>query len=119
MKCQSKTKTGQACKMPAIKGTRLCFTHSPATRRAQAAARRLGGYNSSTPHAGDPATIPADITTIESAAPIVRYVLDELLTMDNSIQRARALLACFDSFVKAFEIGELEQRIAALELMRK
>lgn len=115
MKCQGKTKSGQACKMPAIKGTHLCFTHSPNTRKAQAAARRLGGYNSSTPHAGKPETIPATITTIEAAAPIVRYVLDELLTMDNSIARARALLACFDSFVKAFEIGELEKRIQALE----
>lgn len=119
MKCQGKTKSGQACKMPAIKGDRYCFTHSATTRKAQAAARKLGGYNSSTPHAGNPVTIPADITTIETAAPIVRYVLDELLTMDNSIPRARALLACFDSFVKAFEIGELEKRIQALEQRTK
>jgi len=35
--------------------------------------------------------------------------------MENSIARARVLLALYDSFVKSFEIGELERRIQTLE----
>jgi hypothetical protein len=115
MKCHGKTKTGNPCKMPPLKGSKYCFTHNPETRTAQAVARKIGGYNSATPHAGNAEAIPADVQTIEQARGILNYTLAELLVMDNSIARARALLAAFDSFVKAFEIGELEARIAALE----
>jgi hypothetical protein len=119
MKCHGKTKNGSACKMPPLKGTRYCFTHNPETRTAQAQARKLGGYNTHTPHAGNAESIPSDIQTIAQARGIITYTLAELLVMDNSIPRARALLSAFDSFVKAFEIGELEARIAALEAGRK
>lgn len=119
MKCKASTKSGAACTMPATRGGKYCFTHSPATRRAQAEARKRGGENSRTPHAGDPATIPADIASIEAAGKILAYTLQELLVMDNSIPRARALLALFDSYIKSFEIGELEKRIQALEARQK
>ncbi len=119
MKCKGKTKSGGVCKMPALKNSQYCFTHNPKTRAAQAKARKLGGYNSSTPHAGNPSDIPAQIATITDARSIVGYTLQELMVMDNSIARARALLAVFDSFMKVFEIGELEQRIAALEARAK
>jgi hypothetical protein len=71
--------------------------------------------NRHTPHAGDPSFIPADVRTIEDANQILKYVLAELLVMDNGIARARALIALFDSYIRSFEIGELEKRIAALE----
>jgi hypothetical protein len=105
--------------MGALKDSDYCFTHSPETRTAQAQARRLGGANRHTPHAGDASTIPADIRTIGDASKILSYVLAELMAMDNGIQRARALIAVFDSFIRSFEIGELEQRIQALEQRTK
>jgi hypothetical protein len=119
MNCKGKTTTGKPCKMAAMKGGRFCFTHEPTTRTAQAVARKLGGHNTHTPHAGNVATIPADVASIDQARAILNYALAELLVMDNSIPRARALLSAFESFVKAFEIGELEQRIAALEARTK
>jgi hypothetical protein len=113
--CKGKTKSGQPCRMKPIGGGDFCFTHNPATRASQAEARKLGGFNRHTPHAGDLAIIPAEIRTIADAAKILSYVMAELLAMDNGIQRARALIALFDSFAKSIEIGELEARIAALE----
>lgn len=113
-KCKAKTKSGQACKMAAGKDG-YCFAHSPAHGRARAQARKLGGQNRHTPHAGNPATIATDIQTIQDARTILNYVMAELLAADNSIPRNRALLALFDSFVKSLEIGELEKRIASLE----
>lgn len=105
--------------MKALRGSKYCFTHSPDTRAQQAQARKAGGAARHTAHAGDPEIIPADITDIPSARKILDYVKDELLVSDNSIARNRALLALFDSFIKSLEIGELEQRIAALEARRK
>lgn len=119
MNCKAKTTNGKPCKMPATKGGRYCFTHNPATRAAQAAARKLGGYRSATPHAGNPEAIPAEVASLADAGKILNYALAELLVMDNSIPRARALLALFDSYVKSFEIGELEKRIQALEARQK
>ena len=114
-KCHSKTRTGEACKMPAQKGERYCFTHSPATRRAQAEARKKGGESRHTPHFADPATLPAKVDSLAGAHQLLSYTLAEVAGMDNSLLRARVLLALFDSFVKSFEIGGLEERIRALE----
>jgi len=118
-KCHGKTASGKPCKMPAVKGTRLCFAHSPARAAERAQARRRGGQNSHTPHAGDPSTIPANIGSLEDAGKLLNYVLAELLVMDNGIARARALLAAYEMCLKSIEIGELEARIAALEALRK
>jgi hypothetical protein len=117
--CHGQTAGGKPCGMRPIKGGRYCFNHDPARAKDRAAARRAGGLSRHTPHAGDSDNIGKEIRTIGDAAKIIRYVLDELLVMDNTIPRARTLLACFDSFVKAFEIGELERRISALEAMQK
>lgn len=117
--CKAKTQTGTPCKVPALKGGRFCFTHSPETRRAQAEARRRGGENRHTPHFADPSELPRDVRTLEDATAILGYTLAEVIGMDNSIARARVLLSLFDSFVKSFEIGELEKRIQALEARGK
>lgn len=120
MKCKAKTTTsGKPCAANALKGGRYCFTHEPGNAAAAAAARKRGGENSRTPHAGNPASIPAEIASVQDAGQILNYTLRELLVMDNSIPRARALLALFDSYIKSFEIGELEKRIQALEAKQK
>ena len=115
MKCQRKTSNGKPCKANAIRGGRYCFHHAPETAAAAAKARKLGGQNRHTQHAGNLDAIPADIASIEDAGKILNYALAELLIMENTIPRARALLALFDSYIRSFEIGELEKRIAALE----
>ena len=119
MKCHGKTASGAACKMPAVKNSKYCFTHSPDTRAEQAAARRRGGENRHTPHFADETQLPAKVEKLEDANKILTYTLAEVIGMDNSLMRARVLLSLFDSFVKSFEIGELEQRIAALEARSK
>jgi hypothetical protein len=70
-------------------------------------------------HAGDPFTLPETFKSVEEANKILEYTLAEVLPMENSIARARVLLSIHDSFLRAIEIGELEQRIAALEAMAK
>src|SRR5690349_6719310 len=96
--CQAKTKSGKACGMKVKAGARFCFTHDPATRAAQAQARKRGGANRHTPHAGDPSKIPAKVISIHDANEILNYVLSELLVMDNGIGRARALLQAYEMF---------------------
>lgn len=46
---------------------------------------------------------------------ILDYTLRELLEMENSIQRARALIALVGGYVDAVKVGELEARMIAIE----
>ena len=119
MQCKATTKAGTPCTVPALKGARYCFTHSPSTRAEQAKARRKGGENRHTPHFADPSTLPANVATLEDASKILAYTLAVVTGMDNSIARARVLLSICETVAKFFEIGELEQRIQALEQLRK
>lgn len=118
-KCHAKTKSGAACNVPALKGNRYCFTHAPEVSAARAVARKAGGARHRTPHFGDASTIPHEVRTLADANKILAYTLAETVPMENSIARARLLLALYDSFVKSFEVGELEKRIQALEALRR
>jgi hypothetical protein len=119
MNCKAKTAAGKACRMAATKGGKYCFTHSPATRAAQAEARKRGGYNSATPHYASAVIMPANVATLEEANAALKYVWDETIGMENSIARNRLLLACYEQFIKSIEVGELEARIQALEARQK
>ena len=114
-KCKAKTSAGEPCKMQPLKGSSYCFTHAPENGAARAMARKAGGERHRTPHYGDDSIIPREVRTLEDANKILAYTLAETVPMENSIARARLLLALYDSFVKSFEIGELEKRIQLLE----
>jgi len=100
-------------------GARYCFIHDPSQAKKRAQARKKGGENRYTPHFADPSKLPANVAGLEDANKILGYTLAEVIGMDNSIARARVLLALYDSFVKSFEIGELEKRIQALEQAKR
>jgi len=113
-KCNGKTQSGQPCKVPALKGDRFCFTHSPATRAAQAAARKLGGFNRASPHAEDPSAVNKQPRTISDAMTILDYALIETLELDNGIQRGRLLVSIVAAYVDALKVGEIETQLKEL-----
>lgn len=114
-KCKAKTKTNKPCNMRTLKGRDYCFNHDPAAAPLRAAARKKGGEARHNERAGDPSAIPLQINSIQDARRILDFVKDELLVLDNTIARNRALISLHDSIAKSLEIGELEERIAALE----
>lgn len=116
--CKAITTNGAKCQAKPKAGESYCFIHSPKYAADRAAARRKGGFATKTPHGGNLEIIPSEINTIQDARKILIYALAELAPMENSLQRVRAYLALFDSFVKSIEIGEIENRLAALEAKR-
>lgn len=116
--CKAFTTNGKRCKAKPATGADFCFIHDPSQAQKRAQARRKGGEATRTPHGGTLAIIPTEINTIQDARKILIYALAELAPMENSLQRVRAYLALFDSFVKSIEIGEIENRLAALEAKR-
>lgn len=115
MQCKAKTASGKPCRAKPIKNSAFCFIHDPSQGAKRAEARKRGGYRNRTPHAGDPESLPAQVQTLADAQRILDYTLREILPMENSLQRARVLIALFDAFAKAIEVGEFEARLAALE----
>ncbi len=117
--CKQITKSGKRCMAQPKAGSDLCFMHSPKYAAARSAARRKGGQVHKTAHGADPAIIPNKINTIQDARQILLYTLQEILPMDNSIPRARVLIALFDSYNESIKTGELAERLTAIESILK
>ena len=117
--CKATTKAGKRCQAKPITGSEYCFSHDNNSAAARAAAHKLGGERTRTPHGADPAIIPSTITTIQDARQILLYTLQEILPMENSIPRARVLIALFDSYNESIKTGELAERLTAIESILK
>ena len=102
--------------MAAIKSSKFCFAHSPSHGRKRAEARKRGGQRRRVPHAGDAASMPAQVRTLADAMLILDYCLAEVIPMENSIQRGRLLIALCEAYFRGIEVGGIEERLNALEL---
>lgn len=117
--CKGKTKQGKPC--PNMGGASgYCFIHDPARGEERAKARRLGGQRQRAAHsATDPAQLPQKVRTLEDVLTVLDYALAEAVPLDNSVQRGRLLVGIAHAFIEAIKVGELEQRLAAIEAALK
>lgn len=108
--CKAKTKTGARC--PNAAGAAgWCFAHDPARAAERAAARRKGGHFKRAAITSEP----VKITTVRDVLELVNRVIADSWPLENSPARARVLLTAAESAVKALQIGNLEERVQALE----
>ncbi len=112
--CLSSRKDGQPCgATPTMSG--YCFMHDPDRLEAAAEARELGGKRRRRE-----GTVAAayDFEGLDNVAKLRRLLeiagLD-VLGLENSIARARALISVVVAAAKLLEVGEHEERLAALE----
>lgn len=115
--CSAKTKTGKPCQGFAVHGSDCCFTHSPDRAADRARANSKGGKARQGRIVGSVGA-PERVVTIASVGDVLKVITDAIndcLRLENSIARARALGGLAGAALKAFEVSELEQRIAALE----
>jgi hypothetical protein len=114
MQCKAKTQNGQPCRAQALKSNDYCFTHDPASGAERARARKKGGENRHTPHAGNSEGVNKSPRSIADTFSILDYTLIETLAMDNSIQRGRLLVSIAAAYVDALKVGEIETRLNEL-----
>jgi hypothetical protein len=93
----------------------FCFWHSPNHAQEAAEARRLGGLNRKRE-----ITLSGvyEVEGLETAAQIRRVLeiaLSAELSLENSHNRSRVLIAVATAAARLLETGELEARIDALE----
>ncbi len=106
---------GRRCGASALRGEDYCLFHSPAHEEEAAEARRLGGLR----RRKEKTLVGAyDLEGLRSVAAIQRLLeiatLD-VLALENSVARARALTYISQTALKCLEMGELEERVALLE----
>ncbi len=116
--CKANNKQGERCKAFANESG-VCFMHDATKGKERALARRNGGLATKQPHYADASLLPSQIRNIVSVLIILDYALQESVGLDNSIQRGRLLVSIAHGYIEAFKVGELEQRLEAVEVALK
>jgi hypothetical protein len=116
--CHATKKDGQPCNASANENG-YCFTHDATKGKERATARRKGGLQRITPHVADASLVPKETRTIQGVMMILDYALHESLALSNSIQRGRLLVSIAHGYLEALKVGEMEQRLEAVEMTLK
>lgn len=113
--CSAITRGGTACSAkPMIDGD-FCFWHSPEHAEAAAEARRLGGVRRKREGVVAGTYGVEGIESVADLRRLLHIVIVDALALENSVARARTLIAAVQAGTKLLETGELEDRLAALE----
>jgi len=108
-RCKAKNRKGEPCAAYALSGSDFCYWHDPERaeeRRAARHGRKLGA----TGDAG-----PVTLDTVADVLPILADELTAVLSLEKSVSRARAVGYLAGVVLRAFEVSELQERVAALE----
>jgi hypothetical protein len=115
-KCKATTKNGQPCAAWALAGSDFCFWHDPAHVKERAAARAKGGRARHGRQIGEVGNAaPVEIHTMADVVALLQNTINDALSLENSLQRARTIGSLASVIIKALEYATLEERVEALE----
>ena len=100
--CKARKRNGKRCPNPAS-ASGYCFTHDPARSAERSAARKRGGFNRRT------------AARVSGAEAVQIKDIADVWQLENSPARGRVLLGAADTAMRALQVGELEERVKALE----
>ena len=113
--CRGVKEDGTPCRAPPLLDGDFCFMHSAEHAEEAADARRLGGLRRRREHAVSGAYEFDGLESVPQIRRLVEIAAIDTLGLENSIARSRALAYLAQVGVKLLEVGELEERVAALE----
>lgn len=117
--CKALTKKGKPCQAPLMPGSEYCPFHDPARAVQRAKQRSKGGKARHGRVIGSVNTPlpPVTIATIDDVLAVVTQAINDQRRLENSSMRNRTLGSLASVAMECLKVGELEQRIAALEAM--
>lgn len=118
-RCNAITDGGQPCRAAPLRGEPFCFWHHPDHADEAAEARRLGGLRRRREVTLQGAYEFEGLETVPQIRRLLELAVLEALALDNSIARVRALGSLAQVALRALDVGELEERLSALEDTRK
>ncbi len=118
-RCAFRLKTGNLCRMPPLRDGQFCWAHSPERAQEVQEARRLGGLRRKRESTISVAYQFESLNSVEGIRRIVLIAILDALSMENSMARARTLAYLAQVALRMLEVGEIEERVAALEELAK
>ena len=111
--------SGETCRMHPLQNSEFCWAHSPDRKKDVQEARRLGGLQRKRESTISGAYQFESLNSVEGIRRIVLIAVLDALSMENSMARARTLAYLAQVALRMLEVGEIEERVAALEELAK
>ena len=108
--------SGRPCRARPLRDVPFCFWHAPGNEEEVAEARRLGGLRRRREKTVSGAYDFTGLGSIEEIRRLLEIAAIDTLGLENGIARSRVLVQVGLAAAKLLETGELEQRIALLEV---
>ena len=106
---------GQACRAGPQRDRPFCFSHDPERAAEAAEARRLGGLRRRKEGTIAVAYDLPGHDTVVGLRRLLDIVVTDGVGLDNGIPRLRVLISTAVAAMNLLKVGELEERLAALE----
>ena len=113
--CTFRHPSGQQCRAAPLRDSQFCWVHSPERVKEVQEARRLGGLRRKRESTIANAYQFESLNSVEGIRRIVLIAVLDALSMENSMSRARTLAYLAQVALHMLEVGDMEQRVEALE----
>ena len=113
--CSFRKENGELCRAAPLRDSDFCLMHSPEHAQEVQEARRLGGLRRRREATLSGAYELEGLEGIEQVRRILQIAVLDALGLENSVARVRTLLYAAQVSLKLVEVGEVEERVAALE----
>lgn len=117
--CKALRDNGEPCRAAPLRDSAYCLWHDPEHIEEVTEARRLGGLRRKRERTLAGAYELDGFDTVPQIRRVVEIVVLDTLGMENSIARGRLLIAAGLALAKLLEVGELAERVAAIEASLK
>jgi hypothetical protein len=114
-RCVFPRSDGQPCQMAPQHDRPFCFSHDPERAADAAEARRMGGLRRRKEGTIAVAYDLPGLDTVVGIRRLLDIVVTDAVGLDNGIPRLRVLISTAVAAMSLLKVGELEERLAALE----
>ena len=113
--CAFHLPSGEPCQAAPLHDSQFCLMHSPEHAQEVQEARRLGGLRRKREATLSGAYDFEGLETVSGIRRLIQVAVLDTLGMENSISRNRTLAYLAQVALRTLEVGDLEERIIALE----
>ena len=113
--CKATATDGSPCRANPLQDSDYCLMHDPEHAEEMQEARRLGGLRRRREKVTQDAYSVGDLEDVGEVRRLLQIAVLDTLSLENSIARSRTLADLSQVALKALEVGELEERLKALE----
>ena len=115
--CQGIREGGGPCRAAPLRDSDYCLMHSPEHAEEMAEARRLGGQRRRREVTLAGVYDLEELDSVRSMRRLLTIAATDVLSLENSIARARVLVSIALAASRLVEVGELDERMRAIEAM--